>query len=72
MGMGIVLSINQVPIDGITVIRIEKFRNKNSFHDYRVTHNDKKYYISHLYSDGALVLAKKALAIVSLFDEIGS
>lgn len=66
MGLGIILHIDREVIEEVTVTRIEDFRGIAKVHRYRVKHEGLFMgQLSHLYSDGALVLAQKALQLVN-------
>ncbi len=65
MSLRILLVINREPVEEIVIVRIEKFRGTDEIHRYRVKHDGLPMgHLNHLYSDGALILAQKALTLV--------
>ncbi len=65
MGLGVTVSINREPIEKIVVLRAEDFKGPDEVHRYRVWYEHEVLFMDHLYSDGALILAQKALTLVN-------
>ncbi len=65
MSLKITISINREPIEEIVILRGEDFRGSEEVHRYRVWYDHEVIFMDHLYSDGALILAQKALTLVN-------
>ncbi len=66
MSLRVLFIVDREPIEEVVLVRIEKFRGTDEIYCYRVEHNGLPMgHLNHLYSDGALVLAQKALQLVN-------
>ncbi len=66
MSLEITISVLQVPIEEITVVRTEDYKGSDRVYRYTVRHKGLLIgFVWHRYSEGAFVLAQKVLTLMT-------
>ncbi len=66
MSLRLLFVINRDLVDEVVITRVGEFKGANKVHRYEAIYDTLLIgYVDHRYSDGALILAQKALTLVN-------